>query len=81
MIGYLDAQPMVIQMQEDIASFLERWIPNFEANARVYMTVALGCTGGQHRSVFMAERLTERFRQRFDNVLIRHREIEKGHTS
>ena len=74
---FLSAEPMVEEMFNDLASYLDSWIPRFEDNARVYMTVALGCTGGQHRSVYMAERLTERFRPRFDNVLIRHRELDR----
>ncbi len=73
---FLSQQPLVDDMLGDIAAYLDRWIPHFEANSRVYMTIALGCTGGQHRSVFIAERLAEQFSPRFENVLVRHREIE-----
>jgi len=73
--AYLGAEPLVAEMLEDITAYLDTWIPRFEANARVYMTVALGCTGGQHRSVYMAERLTDHFSERFENVLLRHREL------
>ncbi len=58
-MDYLQDQPMVNEMFEDISSILNRWVPRFEDNARVYMTVAIGCTGGQHRSVYMAQRLAE----------------------
>ena len=50
-IGFLEQQPGVARMYEDIRSFLERWVPAFEAEDRNYMCVAVGCTGGQHRSV------------------------------
>lgn len=72
---YLDAQPMVNEMYNDIAGYLENWIPKFEANSRVYMTVGLGCTGGQHRSVYFAQRLGEHFSGAFENVLVRHRDL------
>ena len=76
-IEYLEAQDEVNRMYADIDSYLRNWIPQFEANARVYMTVAIGCTGGQHRSVYMAGRLAQSFRQDFKNVLVRHRELDK----
>jgi len=75
-IDYLAGQTAVNEMFEDIARFLERWIPRFEADNRAYMTVAIGCTGGRHRSVYMAERLRARFHDHFGNVLVRHREAE-----
>jgi UPF0042 nucleotide-binding protein len=74
---YLAAQEMVQQMIGDISQYLDTWIPRFEANARVYMTVALGCTGGQHRSVYVAERMAEHFQPQYHNVLVRHRELSK----
>lgn len=72
-VEYLDNQPAVRQMHADLAAFLERWLPRFEAENRSYVSVAIGCTGGQHRSVYMAEKLAEHFRGRIDNVLTRHR--------
>ncbi len=76
-IRYLQEQPQVGDMFDDISGFLKRWLPQFEANHRSYMTVAIGCTGGQHRSVYLAERLADAFGGSNDNVLVRHREI--GH--
>jgi UPF0042 nucleotide-binding protein len=73
--AYLEQQPLVIKMLDDISRYLDDWIPEFEANARMYMTVALGCTGGQHRSVFVADRLGRTFATKFANVLVRHREL------
>ena len=74
---YLQNQPMVNEMFEDITNILARWVPRFEANSRVYMTVAIGCTGGQHRSVYMAQRLAEHLADDYDNVLVRHRELNR----
>ena len=62
-------------MYEDIRGFLERWIPSFEAENRNYMSVAIGCTGGQHRSVYLAETLATHFRQSRAGVMTRHREL------
>jgi UPF0042 nucleotide-binding protein len=73
-IDYLASQQQVREMQDDITGFLERWVPRFEADNRAYMTVAVGCTGGPHRSVYLAERLREHFAGRFGSVLVRHRE-------
>lgn len=72
---YLSGQPLVERMLEEVEGFLERWIPHFEAENRSYMTVAIGCTGGQHRSVYLVERLKEYFDPRFPNVMTRHREL------
>ena len=68
---------MVIEMFDELSGLLKRWIPRFEANERIYMTIGIGCTGGQHRSVYMAEKLARYFREQFDNVLVRHRELER----
>lgn len=75
--GYLQAKPLVNEMFEDISRLLERWIPRFADNDRVYLTVGIGCTGGQHRSVYMAERLKQHFAAQLDQVLVRHRELDK----
>ena len=73
-IAYLDAQPAVQEMYRDILGFLQRWIPRYADFNRNYLTVALGCTGGQHRSVFCVEELAREFR-RIEHVLVRHRSL------
>ncbi|MDR2877746.1 MAG: RNase adapter RapZ [Chromatiales bacterium] len=74
-IGFLEQQPSVTAMFEDIKIFLERWIAVCEADDRNYMCVAIGCTGGQHRSVYMAEALAAHFRRMRGNIMVRHREL------
>jgi UPF0042 nucleotide-binding protein len=74
-IDFLRAQPEVAEMLAQIEGFLARWLPAYEQDQRSYLTVAIGCTGGQHRSVYSAEQLASRFRERIP-TLIRHREIE-----
>jgi len=73
--AYLDAQPEVTEMLSQIESFLRRWLPGFESDQRSYLTVAIGCTGGQHRSVHAAEMLARRFADR-NATLVRHRELD-----
>lgn len=80
-IGYLEGQPLVNEMFADISGLMERWIPRFADNDRVYLTVGIGCTGGQHRSVYMAERLGRHFATAFDHVLVRHRELKETSAS
>jgi UPF0042 nucleotide-binding protein len=73
---FLACDALVQEMYVALREFLESWIPRFQAESRSYLTVALGCTGGQHRSVYMAERLAEHFRgQRRWAVIARHREL------
>ena len=74
-IDFLEHQPLVSELFQDIASFLERWLPRFDAEGRSYLTVAVGCTGGQHRSVYLADSLAERFQNPALNVIVRHREL------
>ncbi|MGI9332458.1 MAG: RNase adapter RapZ [Gammaproteobacteria bacterium] len=74
-IAYLERQPAVTSMIGSIAAFLEQWVPAFEADNRAYLTVAVGCTGGHHRSVYVVERLGEHFGSDREGVIIRHREI------
>lgn len=75
-IDYLAAQLEVSQMQRDVADFLQRWIPRFEAENRSYVTVAIGCTGGQHRSVYCVEVLRQQLEQTYPKIISRHRELE-----
>jgi UPF0042 nucleotide-binding protein len=72
---YLLAQPEVAEMLAQIDAFLARWLPAFEQDQRSYLTVAIGCTGGQHRSVYIAETLARRFGARA-GTLVRHRELD-----
>lgn len=74
-IEFLEKQNNVEEMFLQIKDFLQNWIPSFEADNRSYMTVAIGCTGGQHRSVYLAHRLAEAFKSHRDNVSIRHRDL------
>jgi len=60
---------------KDISLFLERWVPRFDSDNRSYLTVGIGCTGGQHRSVYLVEMLVEHFKKRELNVITRHREL------
>ena len=72
---YLRAQPESQEMLTQIETFLRRWLPSFEADQRSYLTVAIGCTGGQHRSVYIVEQLAQRFAD-FGAALVRHRELD-----
>jgi len=72
-IEFLDAQPSALEMMSDIRTFVEKWLPSFKTDNRSYLTVALGCTGGQHRSVYMAEKLAAYFNAN-ERVVLRHRE-------
>ncbi|GHU28014.1 nucleotide-binding protein [Betaproteobacteria bacterium] len=73
-IDYLEAEPDVLRMREDIARFIGDWLPCYVNDNRSYLTVGIGCTGGQHRSVYFAEWLEQRFRGRV-RVQVRHREL------
>ena len=73
-IAYLEAEPEVERMYESIACFVGDWLPSYVKDNRNYLTVGIGCTGGQHRSVYLAERLAQRFRHQA-RVLVRHREL------
>ena len=76
-IKFLDAQQEVQEMYIDIKTYLKKWLPHFEGNNRSYITVALGCTGGQHRSVYLCEKLGGAFVENIRNVQIRHRELRQ----
>ncbi len=74
-IDYLEAEPQVEQMCSQLCSFLDHWIPAFEADNRSYLTIAIGCTGGQHRSVYLVERLSRYYQVRYPAVVSRHRDL------
>jgi UPF0042 nucleotide-binding protein len=71
---FLDSKPDVLRMREDIRRFIADWLPAFIRDSRLYLTVAIGCTGGQHRSVYFVEWLADRFEDQA-RVLVRHRQI------
>ncbi|HEY0846110.1 MAG TPA: RNase adapter RapZ [Noviherbaspirillum sp.] len=73
-IAFLDTQAHVAELLADIRTFIEKWLPAFKNDNRSYLTVAIGCTGGQHRSVYMVEQLAKHFRSS-ERVLLRHREL------
>lgn len=74
-IEFLQREPMVVEFFSDVSTLLERWIPRFEAEGRCYLTIAVGCTGGQHRSVYLIDALVKQFKQQYRNIIIRHREL------
>ncbi|SEK59669.1 RNase adapter RapZ [Halomonas daqiaonensis] len=74
-IAFLAGYPIVGEMLYDILAWVERWLPHYQASQRSYLTVAIGCTGGQHRSVYLATRLADQLANRHDGVRLRHREL------
>lgn len=74
-IDYLEKHDDVTNLYMDIQTFLEKWIPIFEAENRSYMNIAIGCTGGYHRSVYFCERLGTYLRSKGKNIIVRHREL------
>ena len=79
---FLEKIPEVVSMESDIIQFINKWLPHYIADGRSYLTVAIGCTGGQHRSVYLVNRIGEHFRAQKDlstlqiNFLDRHRELD-----
>lgn len=73
-IEFLEAQPKAMELLGDIRRFIEKWLPSFKSDNRSYLTVGIGCTGGQHRSVYFVEKLAEHFRAG-ERVVVRHREL------
>ncbi len=73
-VAYLEQYPEVERMYTDIYHFVASWLPDYARDNRNYLTVAIGCTGGQHRSVYLAERLAQAFAGRYQ-VLTRHRQL------
>ncbi len=73
---FLDGDALVESLYMDLSGFLLKWLPEFRQNDRSYVTVAIGCTGGQHRSVYMVERIAARFHEQM-HVQVRHRDIAR----
>ncbi|WP_028885450.1 RNase adapter RapZ [Teredinibacter turnerae] len=74
-IAFLNGEEQVEEMYNDILTFMRKWIPRFENNNRSYLTIAIGCTGGFHRSVYMSERLAKALKADYKNVQTRHRQL------
>ena len=77
---FLSSQPIVTKFVWQINSFMMTWLPHLERNNRSYVTIAIGCTGGKHRSVYIAELLANNFRKEQKDVQTRHRDLEKSKT-
>ena len=75
-VNFLERNEEVVQMYDEIREFLEKWLPRFEREDRTYLTIAIGCTGGQHRSVYLVHRLAEYFSGRGVKTQVRHRELK-----
>lgn len=79
-VAFLTSYPIVDAMSNDIQAWLERWLPAYQNSQRSYMTIAIGCTGGQHRSVYMVEQLAKRLAPGVGEVQLRHRELGLQYT-
>ena len=77
MIDFLEGEQTVSEMLDSISGFLRQWLPAFERENRSYITIAIGCTGGQHRSVYLCERMRKVFEDRAGmSIQVRHRELQ-----
>ena len=74
-IEFLSAKPAVLEMNDNLQAFLEKWLPLFEAENRSYLCIGVGCTGGRHRSVYVVEALSKYFRNMGKYVVTRHRDL------
>ncbi|MDH3327302.1 MAG: RNase adapter RapZ [Gammaproteobacteria bacterium] len=74
-IEFLEKHNDVTEMHDDIKNFAIKWIPRIKSADRTYLTIAIGCTGGHHRSVYLIEKLSQYFKDQYD-LIVRHRELE-----
>ncbi len=73
---FLDGKDIVMEFYHDILQLVQKWIPAFEEHDRSYLTIAIGCTGGKHRSVYLTEKLFNELTQNRQNILVQHRELD-----
>ena len=73
---FLESQPITVELYNDLCHYLDRWLPHYREGNRSYLNIALGCTGGQHRSVYLADRLYRHYKCLFPGINIRHRELQ-----
>jgi len=74
--NFLDSKDIVIEFYNDIFMLVNKWIPSFEEHDRSYLTIAIGCTGGKHRSVYLTEKLFHQLKKQRNNILVQHRELD-----
>lgn len=74
-IEFLNQQPLAQEMLCDINQFMQKWLPHMQNESRSYVSIAIGCTGGQHRSVYLSEQLAQQLRQQFQ-VIVSHRQLK-----
>ncbi len=74
---FLESYPEVAELKQDIQNFIDKWLPMLEKNNRSYLTVAIGCTGGKHRSVYLTQKLGEHFKGQGKQVHIRHNSLDE----
>lgn len=74
-IAFLEKEPDVLKLKEQIEDFLMTWIPKFDKDNRSYLNISIGCTGGQHRSVYLVEQLASSLGKQFGSIVVRHREL------
>jgi UPF0042 nucleotide-binding protein len=75
--NFLDSEPLVQRMIDDVVAFLEEWIPRYQDFQRSYLTVAIGCTGGMHRSVYVTEAVAKRLARSHSSIRTQHHELRK----
>lgn len=73
--AFLENQSMTTELYNDICHYLDSWLPRYREGNRSYMNIALGCTGGQHRSVYLANRLFQHYKEQYPSIHVRHREL------